>query len=517
MVDNVLRLKLALLGSAFRGVASAARALGVLLLAGVVGTVLIVLAQQTDVDRDDHRAALIIVATVVALGISVSPLSAGLGSAMEPRRFAPFPVPHGQLGLALMVAGIIGVPGALAVTLGIALELAWAGTPTGGAAIAAGVLGAASVVIASQYLVALTAQLAVSTAAVRLITLLARLTIALALAAAATVVALLQRGDELGVLTDVAAVLSTTPVGMLWAAPDGASAEIAGRILAGVVMIAVMASAWPWVVRRLVESPTRTSSAPSLRGLGWFDLVPATPAGAIAARSLLYWTRDARYRVVLIGLPLAPALMMLALAVAGAPLPLLWLIPVPVIALFLGWFSHNDVAYDHTAVWVHVASPVRGAADRWGRAIPPLLIGVPLIALASPFAAVWSEVADVYPAVLGTGLGLLLTGLGVSSVSSALRPYPAARPGAGPWDQPPLVGAAAGWTQSLTLLATMIFMAPALTLAVLGLRENDTMMLEVAGWAGAGTGFGMLVLGILLGGWVFRRRAPELLGLVSRT
>ena len=80
-----------------------------------------------------------------------------------------------------------------------------------------------------------------------------------------------------------------------------------------------------------------------------------------------------------------------------------------------------------------------------------------------------------------------------------------------------LLGAAAGWVQSFTLLAILAFMAPSLTLAVMGLLDEDPEMLELAGWAGGATGFGMLVLGILIGGFVFRRRAPELLGLLMRT
>ena len=517
MVDHILRLKLALLGSAFRGAASAVRALLVLVLAGGVGTALILLAREVQVDRADHRAALIIVASAIALGIVVAPLSAGLGSALEPRRFAAFPVPRGQLALGLMLAGVIGIPGALAVTLGIAFEIAWADTDKAGLAILAGVIGAIVLVMVSQYLVAVTAQLAVSSAAVRMITAAARLTIALALGAAAMAVLLVQSGDDTEGLIEVASVVAATPLGFLWAAPDGVDAEIAWRLFGGAVAVAAMVAAWPWVVSRLVEAPQRIRSEPAIRGLGWFDLVPATASAAIAARSLLYWTRDARYRAVIIALPVAPALMMVALAVAGAPVPLLWLIPVPVFALFLGWFSHNDVAYDHSAMWMHVAAPLRGFSDRWGRVVPPLLIGTPLILLASPLAALWSEVPDVYPAVVGTGLGLLLTGLGVSSVSSALTPYPAARPGAGPWDQPPLLGAAAGWVQSFTLLAILAFMSPSLTLAVMGLLDEDPEMLELAGWAGGATGFGMLVLGILIGGFVFRRRAPELLGLLMRT
>ena len=86
MVDHILRLKLALLGSAFRGAASAMRALLVLVLAGGVGTALILLAREVQVERADHRAALIIVASAIALGIVVAPLSAGHGERREASR-----------------------------------------------------------------------------------------------------------------------------------------------------------------------------------------------------------------------------------------------------------------------------------------------------------------------------------------------------------------------------------------------------------------------------------------------
>ena len=316
-------------------------------------------------------------------------------------------------------------------------------------------------------------------------------------------------------LVATAGVLANTPMGMLWAAPGSDIAPMAARLVAGLVMVAVFALGWGVIVARLLESPQRTRADVIRSSLGWFDLVPATPSGVIAARSLLYWTLDPRYRFVLLGLPLAPVIMMLAFAVAGAPLPPLWLLPLPVLALFLGWFGHNDVAYDHSAVWLHVAAPFRGASDRWGRAVPPLLLGVPIILAVSPLFALWSGVDDVLPALIGTSIGLLLTGLGVSSVSSAIGAYPAARPGAGPFDQPPSLEARAGWSQALSLLAIVGFMAPTLLLVWWGF--SDSQWFSTAGIAGTATGIGMLVLGIAVGGRAFRRRAPELLDLMLRT
>lgn len=515
MVDHVLRLKLALLGSAFRPGATLARTLAVIALAGAVGTAIILLALEADVRLASHRAGLVIVASSLALALAVAPLSAGLGSALEPRRFASFPIAPRRLALSLGASAAVGLPGILAALLGIGLELAWAGTPTAGAAIVAAVLAAAAIILSSQYLVAVGAQLAVSPSARRLVTAVSRAVIVVALAAATTTVLAVRAGGDDDTLIAIARTLGNTPLGMLWAVPASALGPLLARLLGGVIMVAVLVWGWGWLVARLIEAPQRTHAVVSTSGLGWFDLVPATPGGVIAARSLLYWTRDARYRAVVLALPLAPVLMMLAFAVAGAPLPPLWLVPLPVLALFLGWFAHNDVAYDHTALWLHVASPVSGAADRWGRCVPPLLIGVPIVLVLAPLFALWSGVDGVLPALIGVSIGLLLTGLGVSSVVSAVGAYPAARPGAGPFDQPPTLGANAGWSQALALLAIVTFMAPALVAAVWGF--SDPAWFPIAGLAGAATGLGMLLLGIVIGGRAFRRRAPELLDLVLRT
>ncbi len=515
MVDHVLRLKLTLLGSAFRPGATLARTLAVVSLGIAVGVAIIVLALEIDVRLASHRAGLVIVASCLALALAVAPVSAGLGSALEPRRFASFPIEPRRLAVSLGAAGAVGLPGVLAAVLGIGLELAWAGTATAVAAIVAGVIAAVAIILSSQYVVAVGAQLAVSASARRLVTAVARAVIVVALAAATTTVLAVRAGGDDDALIAIARTLGNTPLGMLWAAPASALGPLLARLLGGVIMVAVLVWGWGWLVARVIEAPQRTPAVTSASGLGWFDLAPATPGGVIAARSLLYWTRDARYRAVVLALPIAPMLMMFAFAVAGAPLPPLWLVPLPVLALFLGWFAHNDVAYDHTALWLHVASPVAGAADRWGRCVPPLLIGVPLVLVFAPLFSLWSGVDGVLPALIGVSLGLLLTGLGVSSIVSAIGAYPAARPGAGPFDQPPTLGAHAGWAQSLALLATLLFMAPALVAAVAGF--TDPTWFASAGLVGAATGLVALVLGIAIGGRAFRRRAPELLDLVMRT
>jgi ABC-2 type transport system permease protein len=141
---------------------------------------------------------------------------------------------------------------------------------------------------------------------------------------------------------------------------------------------------------------------------------------------------------------------------------------------------------------------------------------VPLVVVLAPISAQGSGIAGAGPALTGLSLGLLLTGIGVSSVASVLSPYPAPRPGSGPFDQPPVGLSTAGWAQTLSLGAIALLMAPALWLAVWSAWvEPDS--LPLAGAAGVVTGTLVLVLGVAVGGRLFSARSPELLDLALRT
>ena len=115
--------------------------------------------------------------------------------------------------------------------------------------------------------------------------------------------------------------------------------------------------AWQALVAWMLTTPQREAGARDYAGLGWFGRMPGTPAGAIAARSITYWLRDARYRVALVIVPIVPTVMILILLVGGVPGRFLVLLPVPIMCFFLAWSTvHNDVAYDNSAIWLHVVS-----------------------------------------------------------------------------------------------------------------------------------------------------------------
>ncbi|ROQ38399.1 ABC-2 type transport system permease protein [Frondihabitans sp. PhB188] len=314
--------------------------------------------------------------------------------------------------------------------------------------------------------------------------------------------------------------LAWTPFGAALALPGHAASGQTGRAVADLLVALVTLGLLWWAWRTLVERGLRRPPAPEVAadrvGLGWFDLLPGTASGAVAGRSLTYWVRDARYRWSLVILPFLP-LLVIPLGIAGVDWRMLALAPVPLMCLILGFLPHNDVAYDNTALWMHVSANTRGLADRLGRLAPALVIGVPLALVGSFAAVVLHDDIAVFGAEFGVAIALLLTGLGLASILSAALPYAAVRPGDDPFQQPQSTGAAAGWSQSLMIGGAALLSAPTGILAVMAAVEGRTDLVGAAFWAGTLTGVGVLVAGVAIGSAVYSRRAPELLAFALRS
>ncbi|MCA0346270.1 MAG: hypothetical protein LCH31_04375, partial [Actinobacteria bacterium] len=278
----------------------------------------------------------------------------------------------------------------------------------------------------------------------------------------------------------------------------------------------VLLLCWYLLVARSLTSVERPVSAGVTRdGLEIFERFPAKPRDVIAARALTYWRRDPRYRIALFAIPVAPVIMMAALWIAGMELHVLALLPLPVILLLFGWSVHNDVALDSTAIWTHVASGTKGIHDRAGRLAPVLLIGLPLAVVGSSITVTISGDWRLLPAVLGMNLAVLLVAAGVSSVFSAMMPYPATRPGDSPFAQPAVQGSGAGLAQTLSMLFALLFSLPPVVLSVYAIVDPTLGLNLVA--LGLGVAWGLLILGagILIGGKIFDRGAPELIAVTQ--
>lgn len=515
MAAHILRLRAALLIGALRGdpahVTRVAVGFALLLGATIVGCW--ALLSLADAPTDVAQTVIVLGGTGLTLGCALAPLMIGMIDPLDPRRFAVFGLPQRRLTWVLALAGLISMPVLALIALAVCTAIVWIahGVPVVVAVIAA-IVGVLTCVLLARASIAVAALVLRERRSRELSGLFALTVIVVAVPVAVFLASLEWRSRVPTQLESAASALAATPLGAAWAFPGGVAAG-SSVWLSGLVAAATLGLlwwAWTWLVKRLLTTTERPSSARERGGLGWFTVAPGTPAGAIAARSLIYWTRDGRYLVNLVIVPIAAVIATVPLLIAGVPAPLVALVPVPILALFFGWLPHNDVAYDSTAIWMHVASGTRGLSDRIGRLVPILLVGVPLLALVIPVAVTLYGRWAVLPALVGVGAALFFSGLGLSSVASVLAPYPVSRPGDSPFQQPQHTGAGGAIAQGLVLLGAVVVSLPTLWWAWLALM-GDVDYAAPALWGGVVTGVVVLGVGIAAGSFAFDRRGARLM------
>lgn len=523
MVEQFLRLKLTLVANTFRRspvqlfgmILSALWGLGA---AGVLTAGLFALRLSTP---DVARVIIVVCGALIVLGFLVLPLAFGVDDTIDPRRFALFGIPTDKLAVSLAIAAGLSVPTLVVTMLAVAQVVTWSRGPLPFlVAIISAILIVPTCVLAARVSTAVASTFLASRRARDA----SGITFVAILAIAAPVVALLATVDwqsqGLPIMRRIAAVADWTPFGSAWSAPGdvalGFGLQAALKLLISAAFLVVLWVVWRALVKLMLTRSDREASARKYSSLGWFGRLPATPAGAIAARSLSYWGRDARYRVSLAVIPVVPIVMVAALLVGGVPAEFIVWVPVPVMCLFLGWAVHNDVAHDSSAFWMHVSSNTRGVDDRWGRVVPALFLGIPLVVIGSLVTVLISGDSSTLPGLIGLSACVLLVGLGISSVISAAFPYPAVHPGDTPFAQPQAVGAAGSIIQSLSFLTTIVIAAPVVWLMVLSVLNPGVGWQLVALGAGILIGVVALVGGILWGGHLVSRRGPELLAFTLR-
>lgn len=523
MVAQLLRLKLRMTANMFRRTPWQLFGLIVGIVYGAFLTVLVfgsLVAARSASDIELVSSIVVIGGSVTVLGFIVLPALFGAEDTMDPRRFALFGMSNTRLALSLSVAALASIPILVVAICSIATIVTWSRNP--GSVILA-VLSAAVAVVTC----ALIARVTSSIAALLFTSRRARgfgSVIAVLIIVAVVPIALVLTGVDwsssgLRSVHRIAAWLSWTPLGAMWSVPADAALGQWGtsllKLLIALAFAGVLLIAWRALVGLMLTSATRTIAAKPYVGIGWFGVLPHSPGGAIAARSLTYLARDRRYWVSLVIIPLVPIVAVAALMIGGVSAQIAALFPLPLICLFLGWAIHNDVAYDSTAVWLHIASGTRGLADRIGRLLPILLIGIPVIAVGSVLTVIFYGDWDVLPAVVGVSTAVLLIGIGLSSATSALLPYPASKPNDSAFAQPQTVGAASATIQTISFAAILVLSSPVIALGVLGIVDSPKWFTQAL-FLGVGLGVVVLVCGVLAGAAVFKRRGPEIMAAAIR-
>lgn len=468
----------------------------------------------------------ILLGSALVLGWIIVPVFVtGVDLTLDPARFATFGIPMSKLVPGLVLASFVGIPGiAMLLVCFIGQPVAYAQLSPAAALISpiAALLGVLTCVVASRLATTAAAQLMNSrrfkdvSQIILFLPLVLLGPIIAGIAAAAT--------SNPAFLVDLAKMLAWTPLGAPWAIPAAIAAGNPGQAaLVGIIAVVILlAMAWLWsrMLSHAMENPPVSAVTKRAAGkLGWFARFPATPTGAIAARATTYWFRDPRYSISLFMLPVFAILLWFwgSGAGRGEALPgigLYWLLGA-IVAYFVGYGIIADISYDNTAFALHVSTGVSGRADRAGRALGAVTIGLPLMILAwfvpPLITGDWSKIV----LSMGLSVGLLCVALGVSSVVSALYTYNTPLPGDSPFKTPPGTAARAAITQLGSVLAVGILGMPLFVPMVIALVSGQMMWQWIVLAVGLVWGAAVVFFGIRLGGKTYDQRAPELLASVA--
>jgi ABC-2 type transport system permease protein len=486
----------------------------------VILGVAVVCVGITMLDVVSTGAALVVTVlggSAVAVGFALASPISGAADPLDPRRFATLGLSPRPLAGAVLLASLVSVPMIALAAVCIAVGLMWADRGAGVWSVVGPLLAFLTCLLLARVGGAVAALVGGERRS-RELTGLFILALLVVFVPVGVFFASLDWGDRIPSQLDAAArILTYTPVGAAWGLPGAAvsgDAALGGALAVALGTIALLAASWFALVARALRTIDKPSSGRVRGGMGWFSVTPGTPAGAVAARSLTYWLRDRRYGVNVLVVPVAAVLATVPLLIAGVPPEIVALVPVPIIALFFGWLPHNDVAYDSTAVWLHIASGVRGISDRLGRLVPILLIGIPTFALVIPLAIAVNGRWAHLPAMVGVTASLFLAALGLSSISSVAAPYAVSRPGDSPFQQPQRTGSTGIAGQSFVMIGALLVSIPTLWWAWLAVTA-DASYGAMALTAGIVTGVVVLVIGLAIGALVFERRSGALMEFVE--
>lgn len=504
---------------AFRGERAVRMAVGLLMLIVVTVAVCMAILSLADAPLPVARTVLLLGGAATFLGFLLGPVLTGTVDQLDPRRFGVFGVDTRQMPWILALASLISVPSLalLAVIICSAIVTINLGAPWPLVVLAA-LLRLLSAVLAARIGMALSALLLPERRSRELTSLFVLAVVVVAFPVAVFFASLEWQGQVPGPVAAVATIAGFTPFAAISAFPLALPAGDASALwISGIVAIATVAVlwfAWSWLVQRLLTTTERPTASRERAGLGWFALLPSNAFGAIAARSLVYWLRDRRYIVNIVIVPIAGVLTVFPLLVAGVPLYIAALVPVPLMALFFGWLPHNDVAYDSTALWTHVASGVRGLSDRAGRLIPIALVALPILAIAIPLTLAVIDSWYLLMPLIGLAASLFLSGLGLSSIASVVSPYAVSRPGDSPFQQPQRSASRGGFGPAVAFIGAIIVSAPTLWLFIMTIIEDGAYN-PASFWVGVGTGLVVLAIGAVVGGRIFDRGGERLMEFVE--
>jgi ABC-2 type transport system permease protein len=462
---------------------------------------------------DLARTIVVLAGSALVLGWAVLPLLFSVEQTLDAPHLAAYPIPLNKLLTGLLISGVVGIPGAITTVACVFTFGSWLRMP-GVAALAllCGIAGAVLCVMLSRAVTSAASGLASGRRFREAAGILVIVPLMLLGPLFTGISSSLRHSNDM--LPSLAEGLSWTPLGAIWAIPSqvalGDPFGAVLRALIGLATIAVVFLVWRWGLARSLITPVHSTARVRAQGkLGMFGRLPATPAGAIAARCLIYWFRDPRYLRQLVIIPVMPLLLWFYASLTHFSGLVLW--SGPLVAFLLGVTLIADVSFDSTAFVLHVSKGVPGRADRWGRASAVLCFALPAVVAVTLITAALADDFTHVPALLGLAVGLLLGGLGVSSVTSSVLVYPAPAPGDNPFKTRPGANTALVGSTFLSWGVLAVLTSPEIVFVIVAFTTGQPLWGWVALVVGLVLGPIELAIGVRYGGRILDRRAPQLL------
>lgn len=367
-------------------------------------------------------------------------VASGADATLDPDRLAPYPLTTAQLQKGQFLGAFIGLPGFATILCLLLALLVFLQQPLALVAYLVACIFAGVLIVSGSRLITLASiRLRSNRKTNQIITSLAFLVlICLGPIFMGITTSVMRLFDQLPM---IARFVSFTPLGAPFAVPGYlATGEYLPAGICGLLTLGYAACAW-WLWHKTLGhtmhnigayTGTVASSAVARGKLGLLGRFPATPRGAIAARTVLTLLKDNRASLYLI---MVPAMYVIASLTAWGtdgertsnPI---FLLLVPAMA---GYVFAYLVSYDNSAFSLHVLAPLRGIDDRLGRAYGLLIVMLPIIVIGTCLHMVFIGNPSHLPIVLSLSIMLLLNGIGMGAYLDMVLSIPTPPPGTSPW------------------------------------------------------------------------------------
>lgn len=490
--------------------------------------------------------------SVLAIGWAIVPIFfSGLDGTLDESRFVLFPIEPATLQKGQFLGGFVGIPGVasvLAVLLGL---IAYGSQPLLLIVyLVCAVLGLANLMVWARLANRLGIMLSANPRVANVLMIVAVvLMMSLGFIFGGTATYLSRHWDA---LLPFLPWLGVTPFGSAYAVPYWlAAGNVPAALGCLVLTLGYLAGGWWLWGKNLARSMANVggsahhaSAAEVAAGdLGLFARFPATPRGAVAARTLHSLLKDNRLQMltvttVMMYLLLAVGFPLFMSATGGSINGKIGFGPNPEQAtqvvnsgvmqlfgfwiyfctVFTGYYMCYLVSYDNTAFSLHVLSPLRGIDDRIGRLWGYSILVAPIVVLMVLVASAVNGHLELFPIVLMHQLGVFAAAAGMGCVLDTFITPPVAPPGANPFKNPK--NNEGMGKQLLLMLSMAVVMLSALpggiSVIVYVFLTQNLLTLVIGGVLQLMIGAGLLVGGVVWGGRRFDRMSPRMLERVAR-